>query len=268
VSARSLNGLNGRRPFFAIAGALVALALPVGFACGSSPTSAAPDASVDASADAGTGPGISVVQVVTQGGGADAAGSNPFGGPAPTASSNDSAPPEDGGPASDDGGPTPDGASDGASDAPSYGPPDACGGYAPVMCNGAPCDLRANTCCITFSLQERCLPGANATCNSNEAAVHCSQACDCPTGESCCGVIDTLVGSVQTGCQFLSPSQSGGNCQPYPLTVSQASGQLCAESSECQNGQPCISQTCIYGAMLNICGLQSQSPYDCTANDN
>jgi hypothetical protein len=37
-------------------------------------------------------------------------------------------------------------------------------------------------------------------------------------------------------------------------------------SAECQNGQPCINQSCIYNATFNICGLQSQDPFYCTAN--
>jgi hypothetical protein len=45
-----------------------------------------------------------------------------------------------------------------------------------------------------------------------------------------------------------------------------ATARLCEQDEECKNGQRCIAQTCIFGAMFKLCGLQSQAPYNCTAN--
>jgi hypothetical protein len=57
-----------------------------------------------------------------------------------------------------------------------------------------------------------------------------------------------------------------GLCSPHPPTNTQASAQLCAVDAECKNGGACIFQTCQFGAMLHLCGLQSGDPFDCTAN--
>jgi hypothetical protein len=43
--------------------------------------------------------------------------------------------------------------------------------------------------------------------------------------------------------------------------------QLCEQNEECQNGQPCIAQSCILGAMFHFCGVQSEPPYSCHAID-
>jgi hypothetical protein len=56
----------------------------------------------------------------------------------------------------------------------------------------------------------------------------------------------------------------GGSCTPPSSGYSTA--QLCEQSAECKNGQPCIPQTCVFGAKFKFCGLQSQSPYNCTAD--
>jgi hypothetical protein len=293
----------GTRPFFAILGAFVAVAPSLGSGCGSSSASTAtpskPDASVDASVGAGGSDGghagPAIVTVVTAGGGANGASSgsvNLFGGPlddsgtpsddsgsvsgdsgsAPDTSSSSSSSGSSSGSSSSSSGSSSgsggsmDSGSDGSMDSGSDGYVSYCDTYTSPMCAGGPCDLKTHTCCITFTLAERCLAGANAKCASNEASVHCATACDCSNGQSCCGVIDTLVGSVESSCQSLSASVSGGNCQPYPETVSQASAQLCALSGECQNGQPCIHQTCVYGAQFYLCGLHSESPYNCAAN--
>jgi hypothetical protein len=123
-----------------------------------------------------------------------------------------------------------------------------------------PCDLRSNTCCVDLNFNARCIPGADAKCNSNEATGHCLQECECPTGTVCCGVENTLVGVVQTSCQNIP---DGGHCSPYPQTSYSASAQLCAFNSECKNGEDCITQTCIYNVVVQVCGLQSQAPFSC-----
>jgi hypothetical protein len=56
---------------------------------------------------------------------------------------------------------------------------------------------------------------------------------------------------------------SGGSCTaPSSGYVTE---QLCAQDEECQNGQPCIAQTCL-GSTFYFCGLISQAPYNCKAN--
>jgi hypothetical protein len=71
--------------------------------------------------------------------------------------------------------------------------------------------------------------------------------------------VNTL--SASSTCQAVA---NGGSCSvPAGFT---AAAQLCEQSEECKNGQSCIAQTCVFGAKFKFCGLQSQSPYNCTAN--
>lgn len=249
---------------FAFLGALAALVPCVGSGCGGpTTTSVAPEAGArDAS--------LVLVHVVTSGGGANTSsgGTDPFAGlDAPTM---DEGVPETGS-APDDGsmddGPSSSG-SGGMMDSGSDAAPNACDSYTPPLCGTVPCDLRSNTCCVLFTLQNpppaRCVPGAAAVCDkSKEVTVHCLHACDCQ-GENCCGLYDKIHGVVQSVCQPDS-ELVGGNCFPSPPTAVVTSAQLCKVDSECQNGQPCIDQTCIYGAHLSICGLQSQDPFKCMA---
>jgi hypothetical protein len=201
---------------------------------------------------------ITLITAMTGGGGA-LVDSNPFGGSSGSAETSTS----DDGPSealsSSSGSDSGDGGEDVAFDGPAI-----CANYVAPMCGSTPCDLRSNTCCVTpFPLSARCIPGANTACMNTEATFHCQYSCECPTGQVCCGIIDTLVGFGTASCQTVP---AGGFCPPHPNTVSQAAAQLCKDSSECANGQPCISQTCIYSAMFQFCGLQSQSPYNCMAN--
>ena len=85
----------------------------------------------------------------------------------------------------------------------------------------------------------------------------CSQACDCPTGQVCCGTENGAAAT--TSCQTVA---SGGSCPGGAMGA-----QLCAVDSECANGAGCLAQTCTAGANLNLCGLQSQSPFDCALRD-
>jgi hypothetical protein len=140
-----------------------------------------------------------------------------------------------------------------------------CSSYTVADCNGsAACDVRSNTCCVSISLNPtgRCVSGTTATCNSNEAPFHCRYSCDCPAGQSCCGTVDTSTFSGSAACQVVA---NGGSCSG-PATSTTATAQLCEQDEECKNGQACISQTCVFGAMFKLCGLQSQAPYKCTAN--
>ena len=245
---------NGPRAFLGMLGAFAVLVPCLSSGCagdgGAVATAATPEA------------GVALGHVITAGGGA-AGVADPFGQPL-SDDGGDGATSDDGAAASDDGGVTSDdGSSDGAGDDGPDAAASTCVSYTPPACGTTPCDLRTHTCCVTFSLQARCLAGANAKCASNEASIHCQQACECSGGQVCCGVMNKIVGVVQSVCQSVP---SGGLCVPNPQTVSQASAQLCTETAECQNGQPCVSQTCIYGANVKVCGLQSQAPFNCVAN--
>lgn len=138
--------------------------------------------------------------------------------------------------------------------------PQSCDNYTAPMCGPMPCDLRSNTCCVDLSGNSRCIPGANARCNPNEATGHCLQQCECSGGQVCCGVENSIVGVVQTSCQTIP---DGGHCPPYPQTATSAAAQLCAFNSECKTGEDCITQTCIYNIVVQVCGLQSQAPFNC-----
>jgi hypothetical protein len=262
---------NGLRIFVALLGSAIPLAPALASGCGtSSDTPAAKPPIVDATAPAD----VRLVMVVTGGGGAASSSSsssgsgNPLGALPEAGSSSGGGSSSSGGSPESDGGSESDGSDDGSDAA---APAPNCPNYVAPPCGGpndtSPCDLRSNTCCITLTLQERCIPGAAAKCNSNEAAIHCANACDCSGGNVCCGVANVLVGAVQTVCQSIP---DGGLCNPHPATNTQASAQLCnvnAAMPECKNGQNCIAQTCEYGANLSICGLQSQDPFDCIPQD-
>ena len=146
--------------------------------------------------------------------------------------------------------------------------------YTPPSCDGMnPCDLRSNTCCLSSTasgLVGHCLPGTTLTCSQTptpQATVHCLQAAECGAGMSCCGDVIQLLGQVRSSCVCLAQGQS---CPYVPATIAQAGVQLCKTDAECKNVDPdsgapltCIHQTCIYGAVLDICGLQSGPPLNC-----
>ncbi len=136
--------------------------------------------------------------------------------------------------------------------------PGVCDDYKVTPCGSAPCDLRSNTCCVSeTTFATRCLPGTNAACTTKEATLHCSNGCECSDGKVCCGISNTIAGSIQSVCQAVP---NGGQCSPYPPTSTQASAQFCKADSQCKNGQGCIHQTCTYEGVsgtFDICGLQS-----------
>ena len=92
------------------------------------------------------------------------------------------------------------------------------------------------------------------------AAFHCQQQSDCTSGRVCCGTVSMI--SAQTQCQTVP---DGGTCQPAS-SAAQGSAQLCKSDAECINGTGCIAQTCAGGAMLQLCGLQSATPFNCAKN--
>jgi hypothetical protein len=197
----------------------------------------------------------------SSGGAASSGAGASSGGPASSGSSSSSGGGASSGSTTDDGGGSSSGGFiyiGGAADA-SPDSPASCDPYNVPMCGTTPCDLRSNTCCVDLNANARCIPGANAMCNTNEATGHCLYECECPTGQVCCGVENSLVGVVQTSCQTVP---DGGHCSPYPQTSIQASAQLCHFNSECTQDQ-CITQTCIYNIVVQVCGLQSQYPFNC-----
>jgi hypothetical protein len=258
-------GSNGLRVLIALLGTLVALGPGFVSGCGGDDASVTPPSKPPPVSDAT----VPLVMVVTGGGiapsadGSSSSGgiTNPFG-DLPEAGSSSGMSSSSGG-SSDDGSMSDDDAAPiEAGPPPAFCPSD----YVPIPCGvdaGDTCDLRSSVCCVTLSLQERCLVGRTTKCASNEASAHCTNACDCPNGQVCCGVVNQLVGIATSGCQTVA---DGGLCNPHPPTNTQASAQLCNVDAECKNGQPCIFQTCAFGAMFHFCGLQTGDPYDCTAN--
>jgi hypothetical protein len=65
----------------------------------------------------------------------------------------------------------------------------------------------------------------------------------------------------------------GNECLPAPsATANQASAQACQTNAECVNGMTCSWQDCniagtagiISPPQLTLCGVQSESPFDCS----
>ncbi len=278
MSAGSSNGSNGLLAIFILTGGLIPVATSLLAACGGANPATAADASAPPPSDGS----VHLVTVVTTGGGAPSPGSSgsstpadPFGsgtssgsgassgsssGDAPMDSAVSGTGSSSGSGSSDsstDSGGTLDGGADVDS---SSATPNVCSDYVSIPCGTIPCDLRSNTCCFTITGVARCLPGASAKCASNEATGHCLNACDCAGGTVCCGVMNTILGVVQSQCQDIP---DGGLCNPHPQTSTQASMQLCRDTSECKNGEACTKQTCVYNVTGTACGLQSQSPFNC-----
>ncbi|HEX4445652.1 MAG TPA: hypothetical protein VH044_02920 [Polyangiaceae bacterium] len=228
---------------------------------------------------------ITYTTVVTAGGGAPNSGSssgsigiNPFGDidsgsgsstGSSTGSTDDGAAPGDDGSTGDDSATTSDTGAPPGDAGPDSGdastpPANVCVNYVAPVCGSGPCDLRTHTCCVTLSLAFTCVAGTGSSaCPSNQASVHCLQSCECGGTKSCCGVENTLIGAVTAECQEVP---NGGFCSPHPQTSTEASAQFCKTDAECKNGQGCIAQTCEFNAVFNICGVQSQAPFDCKAN--
>jgi hypothetical protein len=246
---RRLPYRHGLRSVFAVLGVAGIASSQVLSGCG---TSSAPPAST-AQTDSG-----GYVTVVTSGGG-----------PVPTGNLLQPPPPDSG---SSSGGASSSGGDDASSAVDSSGDaPDGCpvaeasttdAAYTAPQCglDAGACDLHSNTCCLTTSLGGTCLPGANATCPSSQATVHCLEGEECPCSTSCCGDIITILGEVKSRCV---PLVQGQSCPFVPWTNTQLGVQLCKTDDECKNGQPCIHQMCAYGAVLYMCGLQPDMPLNC-----
>jgi hypothetical protein len=104
--------------------------------------------------------------------------------------------------------------------------------------------------------------GNDAGCTGSASPFHCQYACECAAGDSCCGAIEKAF--PYTGSASCQAVPSGGSCTG---PAAEATAQLCKQSAECKNGQPCIAQTCTaFAAKFQFCGLQSGPPFDCTAD--
>jgi len=198
-----------------------------------------------------------LVQVTTGGGGAatSSGGADLFG-MLPQDASDETPPPASDGAPADSALATVDGG-DGAL------PPSTCVDYVAPPCGlGKTCDRRYNTCCVNANFQTRCVAKPDP-CEPSEYGVACGQSCECPGGQVCCGYYYEVMQVVGASCQTVAP---GGLCEPNPQTNTQASAQLCGTEAECTQGD-CINQTCVDGVTLSVCGLQSQAPFNCVAND-
>ncbi|MGO9833458.1 MAG: hypothetical protein ACLP1X_04515 [Polyangiaceae bacterium] len=137
----------------------------------------------------------------------------------------------------------------------------ACSSYTPPTCGNGVCDLRSDDCCFnatgisggTIVGTWSCSPKTTGCSGALSVTFGCSQACDCPSGQVCCGAENGSTAT--TSCQTVA---QGGSCPGGAMGA-----QLCAMSSECVNGEACIPQACAEGANLTLCGVQSQSPFDC-----
>jgi|HubBroStandDraft_4_1064222.scaffolds.fasta_scaffold40698_2 hypothetical protein len=253
--AGASDGSNRWRVVSATLLSVVALGLAVGAGCGTSANPVAP-------VEAGPPTGGVLLQQTTGGGGTtvtSSGGGALFGALPQDAADEPTEPPAgDGAVAS----------SDGSADGGDGAVPSTCVDYMPSTCGYGPdggfttCDLRSTTCCITPTLTGRCVPKPQP-CEPSEDSVACLQACECPGGQVCCGYYYDLMQVVGSACQTVAP---GGLCMPNPQTNTQASAQLCGTQAECTQSQ-CINQTCIDDITLNVCGLQSQDPFDCASND-
>jgi hypothetical protein len=133
-------------------------------------------------------------------------------------------------------------------------------------CGSTPCDLKSNTCCVSDVLIGMCVPHGQS-CPANNAAFNCLGEADCTTaGQVCCGRADSVAETAETLCA--TPLSGGSPCNNG---ASDVSAQICESTAECQNGLPCIAQTCnvsssLPAVHLAMCGLQSAAPFNCTAD--
>lgn len=248
MTAGASNESNSWRLLWATGLSIGVLAASAG--CGTTDHASAP------SPEAGPTQGM-LEQVTTGGGGAaTSSGANSLFGNLPQDAAEEPEPVSDGAPPADSSLDTFD-SGDGAL------PPSTCVDYVAPTCGfGKTCDLRYNSCCVNANLQARCVakPGS---CEASEDTVACTQACECPGSQVCCGYYFQLMQVVGSSCQTVAP---GGLCKPNPQTNTQASAQLCGTQAECTQNA-CINQTCVDGVTLSVGGLQSQDPFDCVANE-
>jgi hypothetical protein len=90
----------------------------------------------------------------------------------------------------------------------------------------------------------------------------CQGAVDCASGQVCCGFADEGAGKAGSECRSTCPTMS--------TSATQGQAQTCKGDAECAapkgNGMKCVTQTCVGGSNLSLCGLTTQAPYSCKAN--
>ena len=69
------------------------------------------------------------------------------------------------------------------------------------------------------------------------------------------------LGAVQTSAR---PSRTGASATRTRRRTRRPPGSSARPTPNARTASVCIKQTCEFGAMLNLCGLQSQDPFDCT----
>jgi hypothetical protein len=129
-----------------------------------------------------------------------------------------------------------------------------------VIACGTTCSLKTQTCCLDLNMNGHCVAHGTSCGTSGgppEAAFNCEGASDCPSGQVCCGVADQTMLQAETVCMAKCPTESSSSTQGQV--------QVCKGDKECQNGKPCIPQTCHSGSNLNLCGLTPQAPFSCSA---
>jgi hypothetical protein len=139
-----------------------------------------------------------------------------------------------------------------------------------IVCGGASCDLTVNTCCVAADATSMCVSG-HSGCKGfggnilGAAQFECDQITDCPSGQVCCGYLN----STSAGAKCQDVSGSGNKCTPAP-TGMMGSVQFCQKTCECKDGSECLAQSCntapgVPPAKLTMCGLQFESPFNCAA---
>lgn len=109
-----------------------------------------------------------------------------------------------------------------------------------VQCNGAPCAVADHFCCDQKNAPS-CMPRPRpGTCAGPQR--ECDEAADCAGGNVCCIPPNQAV----TLAYFATCAKSCGLNDPL-------SYQLCNADSECENGKPCIGQSCL-GTIIYNCG--------------
>ena len=138
-----------------------------------------------------------------------------------------------------------------------------------IVCGGGSCDLTMNTCCVAADATSMCVSG-HSGCKGfggnilGAAQFECDQITDCPSGQVCCGYLN----STSAGAKCQDVSGNGNKCTPAP-TGMMGSVQFCQKTCECKDGSACIAQSCatapgVPPAKLTMCGLQSESPFNCS----
>ncbi len=105
----------------------------------------------------------------------------------------------------------------------------------------------------------KALDGGSSCPPADNVAVACTSACDCPSGQVCCGSREFT--TAKATCTTVA---AGDSC---PGATVGTGAQFCLSSAECTNGMACTTQSCAGGTQISACGVQTQSPYDCSAAD-